>query len=225
MRLIQVQPQEVLAMLRRPARTQALVGLGEIVDPSHSCMREHVASARDEASRHCSGEADEASSSSSSSSSSSHSSSSGVYLAYAKVALAKGCVLGEYTGKVNLDSLVIGEENSRYASNLLQLPMAYNYVYTETQTWDARQDGQIVSETLTVDAYSSGNELRFINDYRDNLEHFEDSAKQAQQANVQAFEVTWQGAPHIMLATTRMSFARILPSHQPGQLVSMMYVA
>ena len=48
--------------------------------------------------------------------------------------------------------------------------------------------------------------LRFrlqVNDYRDNLEHYDREEKQSRRPNVEAMEVWRHGRPHILLVTTR----------------------
>lgn len=52
--------------------------------------------------------------------------------------------------------------------------------YQRTARWDNGRS------TLTVDAFSSGNELRYVNDYRDDLDYYSDMNKQTRRPNVEA---------------------------------------
>ena len=139
-----------------------------------------------------------------------------VYLVFAQVDIPKGTILGEYTGHVKLDSTVKQEETAREeAADGLSLPMAYNYTYGATESWStgapplpsAEVASTVAQDThgdgkLTVDAFSSGNHLRYINDYRENLERFcEVGAQGRRRPNVEPFEVWYGGLPHILLVT------------------------
>ena len=73
--------------------------------------------------------------------------------------------------------------------------MAYNYTFDRTSKWDRGES------LLTVDAFTCGNELRFINDYRDDLENFAEIERQRRRSNVEAMEVWRNGRPHIILVT------------------------
>ena len=153
----------VLAALGNPRLLEQQVGVGKITDTEHPCMRESIDAGRDGLP---------------------------AYLAFPKQALGAWCVVGEYTGHVRLETTVQemeekraeqpdpaassgggggggdgGEgddkanedENEAMAAALRgSIPMAYNYVYQGTSRWN---DGR---STLTVDAFSSGNELRYV---------------------------------------------------------------
>ena len=164
----------VLAALSNPKLLQQQVGLGQITDEEHPCMRESIDAGRE--------------------------TESPPYLGYAKRALGANVVVGEYTGFVKLESTVQEMEERRGVEStepVDDIPMAYNYMYQGTARWDHG------SSQLTVDAFSSGNELRYVNDYRDDLDHYGDKSKQSRSANVEAMEVWLHGRPHILMVTTQ----------------------
>ena len=162
----------VLAALSNPQLLQQQVGLGQITDENHPCMRESIDAGREMESP--------------------------PYLGYAKRALGANVVVGEYTGYVRLESTVQEMESRRgEESDVEKIPMAYNYMYQGTSRWDHG------SSQLTVDAFSSGNELRYVNDYRDDLAHYDDKTKQSRSSNVEAMEVWRYGRPHILMVTSQ----------------------
>ena len=161
----------VLAVLDDPSLMQEKVGVGAITDTNHPCMRESIDAGRSE---------------------------HPVYLAFAKQALGPNVVLGEYTGRIRSDADVQADEEEREAGSddpADAIPMAYNYTFDRTSKWDRGES------LLTVDAFTCGNELRFINDYRDDLENFAEIERQRRRSNVEAMEVWRNGRPHIILVT------------------------